>query len=216
MLADWATHKLENNYGKGSPTGVRAPNHSSAWGSGIRKSSCRAFSIEDQWWLNARTPQDCGKQRLHSWRVYIRFHSDWVPGQSRDSIRIWAKPTYGSWRVFWERKGCLCLTVGTGHWRQRSQGIISMSYLETITLENCDHTQKCLQARGLRSPIPNRQQGGNPAPTINRLPKEFPDMQPPLITPHQWPLPPEGQDPAPPTIGQAPVTPIKKPAKVPV
>ena len=48
----------------------------------------RAFGIEGKQGMCAGAPQNWRKQRLHSWRTHIGFHVNWVPGQSRDSLRI--------------------------------------------------------------------------------------------------------------------------------
>ena len=50
-------------------------------------------------------------------------------------------------------------------------------------------------------------------PSADRLPKLFLSPQPPLNTSLTWPCPPEGQGPAPPTSGQAPVLLTRKPAQ---
>ena len=38
-------------------------------------------------------------------------------GKAEDSIGIWVKPAFSSWRISWENRGRLI--VGKGHWRQR-------------------------------------------------------------------------------------------------
>ena len=64
-----------------------------------------AFDIEGQWGLCAGAPQDWEKHRAHSKKVHTAFHMHWVPGKSRDSIGIWVRPDFRSWRISWENKG---------------------------------------------------------------------------------------------------------------
>ena len=56
-----------------------------------------AFGVEGQEGLCIGGPQDWGKQRLHAWRARTRSYVHWVPGQSRDSVRIW--------RILWVLEG---------------------------------------------------------------------------------------------------------------
>ena len=102
---------------------------------------------------------------LRSWS----FHVNWIPGQSKDSIRIWAGHSCGSWRISCESRRQLWLTVWARDGRQKFQRIIiSMNshggLWETLTPPN-----NSPQAQVLRRPRPNN--------------KVFSGTQPPLITP---------------------------------
>ena len=101
--------------------------------------------------------------RLHSLRVHTRFHVPWIPEWSRDSLRIWVGPTWGSWMVSWESKGQLWLIVGAGHWRQRSQEYLSMwAPLEAAILE------KPGSSHGTDKPQAKQQAGWEHSPTTHQ------------------------------------------------
>ena len=57
--------------------------------------------------------------------------------------------------------------------------------------------------------------GTQPHPSADRLPKVVLSQQPPINTPLAMALPPEGQDLAPPTSGQTPVSPTREPVQAP-
>ena len=52
-----------------------------------------------------------------------------------------------------------------------------------------------------------------PHSSADRLSKDFLSPQQPLDTPLEWPCPPEDEYPAPPTRGQVPASPVRKPAQ---
>ena len=109
-----------------------------------------------------------------------------VPGQSRDSIRILARPTNRHWRVSQGGRGWLWLTVEEGNWRWRSQGlIIGVSLPGGCRLgkiwphPTTAYSHECWKAQGqITSKV-----GTETHPAAERLPKVFLGIQPPLITP---------------------------------
>lgn len=88
-------------------------------GLALRGGGPRALSIEGQQGLCAGDLLDWRKQRLHSCTAHMGLYIHWVPGQSRDSIRIWVRTTCRFWRVSCKRRGWLWLAIGAGHWRWR-------------------------------------------------------------------------------------------------
>lgn len=72
---------------------------SPAWRSSTGNMRSQSIWHWGQWDFSSGTPQDGGKQRLHSSRMDTRSHEHGYPGQSKDSVRIWARPTCGSYRV---------------------------------------------------------------------------------------------------------------------
>ena len=84
----------------------------------------RAFGFEVQQGLSSEAPQDCGKQRQHSWLVHLRFHVHWVPGQSSDYIGARARATCKFWRVPWGAGvGCGPLKVQWHCWQRSLENI---------------------------------------------------------------------------------------------
>ena len=102
---------------------------------------------------------------------------------------------------------------GAGHRRRRSKGVIP-----GVNVPRGGRFGKIWpQPSGLRGPRPNNRQGGNTAPLISKHATQSPpDTQPPLITPKTKPRLQEGQDSAPPTSGQVPVPPIRRPGTSPL
>ena len=61
-----------------------------------------------------------GGNRLHSCRAHTGLHGHWVPGQSRDSIKTWVRPTCRFWRISQESREWLWLSGRAGPLRQKS------------------------------------------------------------------------------------------------
>ena len=89
----------------GSPTGVSSEPTLGSQPGGLA-SEGGAFG------LSAGAPQGWGRQ-TPLLRAHTRFHEHWCPGQSRDSIRAWTRPTCRSWRVSWGGRNWLWLTMRT-------------------------------------------------------------------------------------------------------
>ena len=105
----WATDNLENNYFSEilSQEWVSLDPHQASQPGDLALGgkAPRSFAFEDSWRqkdLNAGALQDWGKWRLHSWGEYTRLHVPWDPEQSSDSIKAWARPTWGARRVYYE------------------------------------------------------------------------------------------------------------------
>ena len=99
-------------YHIGSTTGVKV--YLTPGSLALGRGAPGAFVIEGQWGLSAGAPQDWRKQRLHSWWVHTGFHMHWVPGQSRDSIRIWASPAVWILESLLGRQGSQVIIIGIG------------------------------------------------------------------------------------------------------
>ena len=117
MPTGWETHKMKNNcIAEALPQHLefQTPRQFPQPGSlALRKGASRAFGVGGQQGLSLGVPQDWGKQTPFLEGAH-RFHGHQVPGQSRDSIRIQARPTSVSWRVSLGYRGQVCLTVGAG------------------------------------------------------------------------------------------------------
>ena len=114
---------------------------------------------EDQQGLSAATPQDWGKQILHSWRVHTGFHVHWVPGQSRDSTGIWVRPTCRSLRISWENGATMACCRGRTIEAMVLGIIISENPPEVTILEKSDPTHQGWETSG---------QTTNTAPPISK------------------------------------------------
>ena len=104
-----------------------------------------------------------------------------------------------------------------GHWWQRSQGIfisVSSPGSRHFGTKTWPHPTACrLQCWDASCQTTNRAET-QPHLSADRQLKVFLSPQSPLNTPLTGPCPPEGQDPAPPTSGQAMDPPTRKPAQV--
>ena len=124
----------------------------------------RVVGTEGQQGLCTGAPQDCRKQRLHSWREHTGFQVHWVPRQSRDSIRIWIRPTCGSWRISWENG--VAVTCCRGKILEAEISGISIG----MKSPGGGHFGKIWpQPSGLRSHRPNNSVGSQPHPSANRM-----------------------------------------------
>ena len=108
--------------------------------------------------MRAGDPQDRGKQRLHIWRAHTRFHVQWDPGQSNDSIGAWIRTIFRSFRVSWEGKGLLHSLQDTAGGHPRGNSLAS-ALLEVVVL-----TQR---------PSPTQQPTGSSA----RMPQSNPSIE---------------------------------------
>ena len=132
-----------------------------------------------------------GKKISHSWRYTHGFIRIGFQGKSVTTIRISARPTCVSWRVFWESRGQLFLIMGAGQWGQRFQGttIFVRSPRGCLIEKTWSHPtiacmHECSEAQA-------KQQTGweqNP-PSADRLPTVLPGTLLPLITPRNIALP---------------------------
>ena len=137
--------------------------------------------------------------------------------QSSDSIEAWARHTCGSWRVSCKGGGQLWLTVGAtimgdpGNIHQHQLSQRSLFWPKTWL-----HPTACrLQCWDTLGQITNRV-GIQPYQRVDRLPKVIPGTQPPLNTSLDTiQIMSEEQDPGPPTNGQVPVFPTRRPAQAP-
>ena len=90
-----------------------------------------------------------GENRNTTVRTHTGFHVHWVPGQNRNFIRTWVRPTCRSWRVSWESRGWVWLAVGQdirgGCLREKS---LLWSLLEAAVLEEYVFTHQSWEAPG--------------------------------------------------------------------
>ena len=121
-------------YRRGSPTGVKVWGHThqvpQSGGLTLGRRAPRASGFEGQQDLITRTPQDWGKQRLHSWRMHTSSYQHQDLGGKKQCIAAWTRPTCWSWRVSWRSRRQLWLTVwartpvtevlGSIHWCELS------------------------------------------------------------------------------------------------
>ena len=105
----------------------------------------------------AGAPWDCGKQRLQSWRAHLGVHVQWVPGKSRDSIRIW---------VYLQILGKQGLAVS--HWGGRVIGGGGPGNNQHEVPWRLPFWTIWSHPLGPRSLMANNKQGGNTAPPISK------------------------------------------------
>ena len=147
-------------------------------GYGVGGGAPRAFGVAVQQSLCAWAPQDWGKQRLHSWKVYTGFHVHWVPGQSRRLHR---------------NLGQTCLQFledllgkqGETHCGERTLEAKALGIIISMSSSGDSHFGKIQpHLSGLRIPSPNNKLGGKQI-THQQTDclKTPPGTQLPLITP---------------------------------
>ena len=195
--ARWATYRLESNYiTEALPKEWEfwTPCHVPQPGSlALGEDSLEHWILKASGAWVEELHRTGEKQRLHSWRVHTGFHVHWVPGQSRDFIKIWVITTCGYWKIFWQSRGWLWLAVWVGHWRQRSQGITGWAPLEAAILENlalpirAEKLQAKQQTRWKYSPTHQQiVHPGTQLPVITGRDKATPTRQTRLSYPYQW------------------------------
>ena len=158
------------------------------WGSGIGRRSPQSICIEGQQSLCTGAPQNWKKRRLHSGKAHTEcVHR--IPGKSRDSTGIWVRHAWDLWRISWGKKGVTVACCGGRTLEAKGLGIIiSRNSSRGGHFGKIWPTHQGWEAPGQTT----NQVGTEPHPSANRLPKNPPGTQPPLITP---------RDKAPPTKG---------------
>ena len=93
--------------------------------------------------------------------------------------QIWIRLDCSSWRISRENSSCMWLLVREGLWK-KSPWEYSSAYvhLEVAILGKSDPTHQRWEASG-QTLI---QVGSQPHPLVNRMPKDLPGTQPPLIS----------------------------------
>lgn len=113
-------------YHRAFPTGVRVPNPSQFHSLGVWEWEQEpldhlALKASGAW---AQDLHRTGINRDSTLGMCTHLHVHSVPGQRKDSITIYTRPTCGSWRVSWGGRSQLYLTVGSRQWRQKFQRLI--------------------------------------------------------------------------------------------
>ena len=154
------------------------PHVGSPHGLAFRRGAPGAFGIESQQGSKAGAPQDWEKQETPLLGGATEFHVHWVPGTSRDSIRIWSDLPAG----LGSSPGKAGISCGS-LWRQSSPGDCHFAKSWPLVWRHEDSEAPGQTARRV---------GTQPHPSANRLPKVLQGTQLSII-----PL----RDTAPPTRG---------------
>ena len=150
---------------------------------------------------------------LHSWRAHARLHVHGDPAQSRSSRGAWDRPSQVVEGLL-GRCGLAAAHGRTGHWWQRPQEILISRCApgsHCFGIKTWPYPPACRRRCWKASGQTTSRRGTQPS--SDRPPKAILGSKPPLNTPLHTALFTEGQGPAPPTSGQAPVTPDRKPAQ---